>query len=149
MGDRTNVYLAAHPDDLDQPGWQEWLHNMGPTEYEDEIPGIWSGYEVNYAGWEDLEDLAASGVRFVGHHGPGGEYNAQEFFHDTGGTVLYEADSVWSRDNIVVTTVDDPTHVYGRNVTSGAIDEALQCLYRYRTLNEEITTRIKELTNGT
>ena len=59
---------------------------------DDDHPVIRARYfeEVNYAGYRELEKIAAAGVEFYGEHGNGGDYGAMEFVTHRG-DILYHA----------------------------------------------------------
>jgi hypothetical protein len=143
MGDRTYVYIAVHPADVSTDGWKQWLDVMGTSEYADDGPSNeWSGGEVNYAAYSELEMLANSGVRFYGHHGSGGCYEAAEFFADgEDGVCNYSPPDLWPSHRIVVRVTEDLTEIDNHYA-----EEELRILRRFLKLNEELT---KEKEDGT
>ena len=79
MGDRCAMTVTFHERD------RELVEGLlGPWEQEDacaDLPGcttLWIG-EVNYAAYDERDELARRGVPFFGHHGAGDDYGPMTF----------------------------------------------------------------------
>jgi len=139
MGDRTWLEVVVHPHDITKEGWKEWLRQMGESEGErfdpEEDPNTWDAMEVNYGGYRDLENLAASGVRFMGSHGTGADYDASVFFHDAkDGTVEYTPPDTWDTYRVVVKCSDREC----LDIDVKDLDEQLDLIQRYHALLKEM-----------
>ena len=78
MGDRTWVDVSTN-----RPGYRAFCESDRFQKPDEET---WDGNfvslqwcEVNYAGWDDLQQLAEAGIIFEGRHGNGGDYRACQF----------------------------------------------------------------------
>ena len=76
MGDRTWVNITVFEED-----YEEFIGIMGePNQVSDYPPFCELEYEeVNYAGWNQLDEAAQKGLRFYGSHGSGGSYGYGSF----------------------------------------------------------------------
>ena len=146
MGDRTWLEVIVHPDDIEHDGWQEWLRHMGETSGErfEDLPNAWDCEEINYGGYSDLENLAATGVRFVGCHGQGYDYSAQVFFADgQDKTVHYSPPDTWDTYRMVVKCANSEC----LDIDVKDLDQQFNLIQRYQALNEEIWAKTREQEN--
>lgn len=73
MGDRCTVQLTVRPSDLQRI---RNFPNLGDVDYEMENLGPSAMLEeANYGHWEELQELAETGVVFFGSHSAGGDYD--------------------------------------------------------------------------
>lgn len=138
MGDRTWLEVVVHPDDIEHPGWKHWLEEMGPTQgfhYDPEdVPNAWDCEEINYAGYSDLEELAASGCRFMGSHGSGYEYSASVFFCDGRGECHYSPPDTWDTYRMVIKCADHEC----LDLDVKDLDTQFDLIQRYHALVKEV-----------
>jgi hypothetical protein len=136
MGDRTWIEVDIHKDALTHPAFAEWREMYGePEEMEWYEPHRFLYYEVNYAGYKDLEKLAKAGVRFVGCHGSGAEYSAQVYFADgQDGEVHYAPVDTWDTYRMVVKCANAEC----LDVDASDLDRQFNLIQRYHALIKEV-----------
>lgn len=135
MGDRCWLEVDVHPDDVDHEGMKEWAERMGESEGDDFVPNRFFYEQVNYGGYSDLENLAATGVRFMGSHGTGGDYSAQVFFADgQDKTVHYSPPDTWDTFRMVVKCANHEC----LDIDVKDLDQQFNLIQRYHALAEEV-----------